>query len=149
MKRTKVKRIEFAVVMCLFLGFPLVAATSARPLTTVKVNGEKLLGPDYFPDIIMLEAKAKMDGDSFVSGSGSVHGIICGATFFFELSEVTVGPSVTMTGTIVRTNMAHHGSYDWLLGMEVDITANLDGSDMHVTLPDAGLDFLGLGHVAV
>lgn len=150
MKKTKVKVVALAFVLCLWLGIPLVALASGKPLTTVKVNGERLLGPDYFPDIIMLEAKAKMNGASFVSGSGSVHGIVCGATFFFELSDVSVGAaSVNMIGIIVATNMGHHGSYGWLVDMEVDITANLDGSDMHVILPEAGLDFAGSGHIVL
>jgi len=161
MKRTKVKGIAFAVVMCLFLGLPLVAAASAQPLTTVKVNGEKLLGPEYFPDIVMLEAKAKMDGGSLVSGSGSVHGIVCGATFFFELSEATVGASVDLKGTIIATNMGHHGFYGWLVGIDVEVKANLDGSNMHLILHDVpfpvdeenivflDLDFAGSGQVVL
>ncbi len=145
-----------AMIIGLLLGLPLVcSAVSAKPVTTVKVNGARLLGPEYFPDILMLEAKAKMDGDTFVSGSGSVHGILCGATYFFELTEVAIGEdSVTMQGTIVATNMAtHEGThnyYGWILDLPtVEITATLDGSSMHFRMVDLGLDFAGSGQVVI
>ena len=150
------KALVLAIVLGLTLYLPLVCSlVNAQPLTTVKVNGAKLLGPEYFPDLIMLEAKAKMDGNTFVSGSGSVHGILCGATYFFELTEVTIEEdTVTMRGTIVATNMAthegEHNYYGWILYFPtVEITANLDGSDMHFTLPDLGLDFAGSGQVTI
>ena len=152
MKRTKSSMIAAGVILCLFLGLPLVSsAANAQPLTTVKVNGSKLIGPIDFPDLLMLEAKAKMEGDLFVSGSGSVHGIYCQATFFFELTDVIVGAdSLKMTGSIVATNMARHGFYGWILDYSsVEVTANLDGSDMHFLLPDLGLDFVGSGQVVI
>ena len=150
------KAFVLAIVLGLALCLPLVCSlANAQPLTTVKVNGAKLLGPEYFPDLIMLQAKAKMEGNTFVSGSGSVHGILCGATYFFELTEVTIEEdTVTMRGTIVATNMAthegEHNYYGWILYFPtVEITANLDGSDMHFTLPDLGLDFAGSGQVTI
>ena len=150
------KAFVLAIVLGLAFCLPLVCSSAnAEPLTTVKVNGAKLLGPEYFPDLIMLQAKAKMEGNTFVSGSGSVHGILCGATYFFMLTEVTIGEdTVTMRGTIVATNMAthegEHNYYGWILYFpSVEITANLDGSDMHFTLPDLGLDFAGSGQVTI
>ena len=154
--RSSSKALVSAFVLSLVLCLPLVCSVAnAQPLTTVKVNGAKLLGPEYFPDLIMLEAKAKMDGNTFVSGSGSVHGILCGATYFFKLTEVTIEEdTVIMRGTIVATNMAthegEHNYYGWILYFPtVEITANLDGSDMHFTLPDLGLDFAGSGQVTI
>jgi hypothetical protein len=98
----------------------------------------------------MLEAKTKMDGDIFTSGSGSVHGITCGATFFFEFTGAIIGTdSLTMIGTIVRTNNGHNGYYNIWIGSNVQLTANLDGSNMHFTLPDYGIDFSGSGHVVM
>ena len=150
------KAFVLAIVLGLVLCLPLICPlANAQPLTTVKVNGAKLLGPEYFPDLIMLEAKAKMDGNTFVSGSGSVHGILCGATYFFELTEATiVEDTVTMRGAIVATNMAthegEHNYYGWILSFpSVEITANLDGSDMHFILGDLGFDFAGSGKVAI
>lgn len=160
MKRTENRSNSKALVSSIVLGIvlclPLVCSmVNAQPLTNVKVNGAKLFGPEYFPDLIMLEAKAKMDGNTFVSGSGSVHGILCGATYFFQLSEVTIGEdSVAMRGTIVATNMAthegEHNYYGWILySPSVEITSNLDGSDMHFILADLGLDFAGSGKVTM
>ena len=154
--RSNSKALVSAFVLGLVLCLPLVCSVAnAQPLTTVKVNGAKLLGPDYFPDLIMLEAKAKMDHSIFVSGSGSVHGILCGATYFFELTEVTIGEdTVTMLGTIVATNMAthegEHNYYGWILDFpSIEITARLDGSDMHFLLGDLGFDFAGSGQVTI
>ena len=154
--RSNSKALVSAIVLGLVLCLPLVCSVAnAQPLTTVKVNGAKLLGPKYFPDLIMLEAKAKMDDNRFVSGSGSIHGILCGATYFFELTEVTIGEdSVTMQGTIVTTNMATrdgiHDFYAWIFETpSVQITVNLDGSDMHFILADLGLDFAGAGKVTI
>jgi hypothetical protein len=154
--RTDSKAFVLAIVLGLMLCLPwLCSVANAQPLTTVKVNGAKLLGPEYFPDLIMLQAKAKMEGNTFVSGSGSMHGILCGATYFFELTEATIKEdAVTMRGTIVATNMAthegEHNYYGWILYFpSVEITANLDGSDIHFTLPDLGLDFAGSGQVII
>jgi hypothetical protein len=148
------KAFVLSIVLGLMLCLPWICSlVNAQPVTTVKINGAKLLGPDYFQDLIMLEAKAKMEGNTFVSGSGSVHGILCGATYFFELTEATIGgDTVTMRGTIVETNMAthegEHNFYGWILYFpSVEITANLDGSDMHFILTDLGLDFAGSGKV--
>ena len=157
MSKTKNSKVFIsAMIIGLLLGLPLVcSAVSAKPVTTVKVNGARLIGPEYFPDILMLEAKAKIDGDTFVSGSGSVHGILCGATYFFELTEVAIGEdSVTIQGTIVATNMAtHEGThnyYGWILDLPtVEITATLDGSSMHFRMVDLGLDFAGSGQVVI
>jgi hypothetical protein len=150
------KAFVLAIALGLALCLPSVCSlANAQPLITVKVNGAKLLGPEYFPDLIMLEAKAKMEGNTFVSGSGSVHGILCGATYFFELTEATIGgDTVTMQGTIVATNMAthegEHNYYGWILSFpSVEITANLDGSDMHFILSDLGFDFAGSGQVTI
>ncbi len=156
MRKTKMKTltssIAFGLMLCLLLGC---SAANAQPLTTIKVNGARLLGPTDFPDIIMLEAKAKMDGNTFVSGSGSIHGIICGATYIFELTDVTIdSESIDITGTIARINMATHedthGFYGWIFAVpSVEITANLDGTNMHFILPDLGLDFVGTGQVVI
>ena len=154
--RSSSKALVSAFVLSLVLCLPLVCSVAnAQPLTTVKVNGAKLLGPEYFPDLIMLEAKAKLDGNTFVSGSGSVHGILCGATYFFKLTEATIEEdTVSMRGTIVATNMAthegEHNYYGWILFFpSVEITANLDGSNMHFILGDLGLDFAGSGQVII
>ena len=160
MKNTKNRPTSKAFILAIVLGLalylPLVCSlANAQPLATVKVNGAKLLGPEYFRDLIMLEAKAKMDSNTFVSGSGSVHGILCGATYFFELTEATIEEdTVTMRGTIVATNMAthegEHNYYGWILYLPgVEIRANLDGSNMHFTLTDLGLDFAGSGKVTI
>ena len=149
------KVIAVGIAVCFVLILSSISSIAlAQPLTTVKVNGEKLL-MDGFPDIVMLEAKAKLDGNAFVSGSGSMHGIICQATYFFQLTGVTTsGDSITMYGTITGTNKATRGGvhdfYSWIFDYpDIEITANLDGSNMHVIFLDLGLDFTGNGHVNI
>jgi hypothetical protein len=150
-KRNYMKTFALAVVLGLLVSLLLgCSAVSAQPVTTVKVNGvlPGLLGD--MPDIVVLEARVMMDGAVFVSGSGSVHGITCGATFFFEFTDVAIGTSsLTITGTIVRTNNGHQGFYNIWIGSKVQVTANLDGSSMHFMLPQYGIDFSGSGKVVV
>ncbi len=152
MRKAISKAITLTIAVGLMLSLSLMSSvTGARPLTTVKVNGALpgLLAPDM-PDTVMLEAKAKLENGVFVSGSGSVHGTTCGATFFFELQSATVGTSfLTMTGSIVSTNNGHQRFYNMWIDSEVQITASLDGSNMHFMLPEYGIDFSGSGQVII
>lgn len=125
MKRIKTKTIAITVFLGLLLAFPLLSTVSATFVDNLKVNGKisgivYVVGTDVsFPDTLMLQTLSNLNS---LTGSGSLHGIACGATMFFDYKVTLVGDYWTMTGTIVGTNMGHQGAYGWLLGLTITLT---------------------------
>jgi len=128
----------------------------ALPGMTVKVNG-KISGILQTPngpadDTIVIELKAKADGSSFV-GSGSLHGINCGATFFFEVLTVNVGArSITFEGVV---SSANHWGAPFVGFAAMEFYTNLEGDSMTLTISIPGEEgnlipiFIGAGSGSV
>ena len=159
MKRTKNEKFALAVVMALALSLPLLSsAVYAVPGSTLKVNGklngtlETPYGP--MPDTIVIELKAKGDGSSFVAGSGSLHGINCGATFFFDALTVTsVGhDKIVFEGPVTGSNTPASGFIE--MGTSIVFETSLSGDHMTLTINVNGLgevfhDSTGSGKVVL
>ncbi len=128
----------------------------ALPDETVNVNG-RLFNPDFYfarPDVphakpregnvIALEIKAKwVEGQ--LLGSGSLHGINCHSTFFFNnlVGDIDHG-TLTLTGTVTSTSTPFAG---WI-GTPVELVTDLEGSDMHFIIMGF-IDFAGSGNVVL
>ncbi len=139
------------VALLLFsIGF---SVAYAIPETTVHANG-KLFNPDFYFDepyanprygnTIVLEIKAKWVEGSLI-GSGSLHGMNCHSTFFFDdLAGNVEGDVLTLIGTITSTSTPFEG---WI-GTSVQLVTDLAGNDMHLIIWDV-IDFSGSGTVVM
>ncbi len=168
MKNTKNKRVIgkaaiIAVVALLIISIGIETAY-ALPEKTVKINGKLFDGEDFYfsrPDVpyakprvgntIALEIKAKWVGGS-LTGSGSLHGINCHSTFFFDDLTGDIEDGVlTLTGTVTSTSTPFK---DWI-GTAIQLVTDLSGEDMHFIIwLDFGvflypLDFGGSGQVVL
>jgi hypothetical protein len=144
------------VVFTLLLTLISISEAKALPDQTVKVNG-KLFNPDFYfarPDvpyakpregnIIVVEIKA-MWIDGSLMGSGSLHGINCHSTFFFnDLVGNIEDDTLTLSGTVTSTSTPFEG---WI-GAPIQLVTDLQGNDMHLII--AGfIDFAGSGIVVL
>jgi hypothetical protein len=140
----------------LILAPIIVSVAYALPDKVVNVNG-KLYNPDFVfsrPDVpyakprigntITLEIKAKWIGDSLV-GSGSLHGINCHSTFFFnDLTGTIEGNVLTLSGTVTGTSTP----FEVWIGSPIQLVTDLSGNNMHLIV--AGfIDFAGSGKVTM
>jgi len=153
-KNFKIARGIVMVSLALMLASVGFSTAYALPGSTIKVNGKipGILHPPNGPavdDTIVIELKAKADGGSFV-GSGSLHGINCGATFFFEVLEVNVGANaITFEGFVSSAN--HWGS-PFVGFTAIEFYTNLGGDSMELTISLAGnaiFDGTGSGTVVL
>ena len=159
MKNTKNKiriaRATIIAVVALMLIPTCVSTAWAVPKKTVSVNGKLFDGIDFYfsrpyvpyakpreGNTITLEIKAKWVGDSLV-GSGSLHGINCHSTFFFnDLTGTVEGDVLTLSGTVTTTSTPFQ---EWI-GTPVQLVTDLSGEDMHFIIWYV-LDFAGSGKV--
>ena len=157
-KNFKIARVIVSVTIALLVVSIGLSTASGLLDKTVKANG-KLYNPFFYFDApyakprvgntIMLEIKAKWVGGSLV-GSGSLHGINCHSTFFFDDLTGTVEDDIlTLSGTVTGTSTPFAG---WT-GTDIELVTDLSGNDMHLhiyvpfeeVLID--LDFAGSGKV--
>ena len=151
-KNCKMPRGIILVTLALMLMSIALSAAYALPGTTVKVNG-KLFNPYFefdgpyakprYGNTITLEIKAKWVEGS-LQGSGSLHGINCHSTFFFDDLTGTKDDVLTLTGTVTSTSTPFK---EWI-GTPIQLVTDLSGYDMHLII--AGfIDFAGTGKVVL
>ncbi len=136
-----------AITLLSLMCLPLLSAVNALSTNNLKYNG-KISGTVYvyekdpasplygqFDDTLMLETLTDMN---LLSGKGSLHGITCQATFFFEYTLVRGVDGCIMTGTIVATNMAKQGMLaDMWIGTNVKLTVGFSTNIVSFTIYDA------------
>ena len=159
MNKLKIARRIVLLTVALMLISIGLSTAYATPGSTVKVNG-KLFSPIFYFDApyakprygntIVLEVKAKWVDGSLV-GSGSLHGINCHSTFFFDDVTGTVdGDILTLSGTVTGTSTP----FEWWIGTPIELVTDLSGNNMQLTItvvdPEYGsfpIDFTGSGTV--
>ena len=150
MKRTRTK-FALTIAMALVLSLPLLSsAVYATRGSTLKVNGKlngTLVTPyGPMPDTIVIELKAKGDGSSFAVGSGSLHGINCGATFIFgELAITEIADRYRFEGFVTGSNTPASGFI--AMGTSILFETSFSGDTMALTINVNGLGevFSGTG----
>ncbi len=161
MRNTKNKRgiekVAIVVVVALLIISFGIQIAYALPGKTVSVNGKLFDGADFYfsrPDVpyakprvgntIALEIKAEWVGSSLI-GSGSLHGINCHSTFFFDdlIGGIEDGV-LTLTGTVTSTSTPFK---DWI-GTPVQLVTDVSGEHMHFIIWYV-LDFGGTGQVVL
>ncbi len=157
-EKMKIARTIILLTVALLIVSIGVSTASALLDTTIKVNGN-LYNPFFYFDApyakprvgntIMLEIKAKWVEGSLV-GSGSLHGINCHSTFFFDdLTGNIEGGILTLNGQITRTSTP----FAVWTGTDVALVTDLSGNNMHlhIFVPTEDnpfdLDFAGSGTV--
>ncbi len=154
--KTKLASSIALAVFALLLAFTSISEVKALPDQMVKVNG-KLFNPDFYfarPDVpyakpregntIVVEIKATwIDGS--LMGSGSLHGINCHSTFFFNdlVGNIEDG-TLTLSGTVTSASTPFEG---WI-GAPVQLVTDLQGNDMHLIIASF-IDFAGSGIVVL
>ncbi len=139
------------VIVALLLFSSGFSVTYAVPETTIHVNG-KLFNADFYFDgpyanprygnTIVLEIKAKWV-EGLMVGSGSLHGINCHSTFFFDdLTGNIEGDVLTLSGTVTSTSTPFE---EWV-GAPVQLVTDLGGNAMHLIMLGF-IDFSGSGAV--
>jgi hypothetical protein len=130
---------------------PLLGATCAKPESTLKVNG-KVSGwlSDFFYDTLVIEFKAQGNDGSFTTGTGSIHGINCHATFFFNSLTITQSSNgLVFAGVVTGSNTPTN----FFVATQTAITleTSLSGDSMTLTIVNDDADinavFTGSGIV--
>ncbi len=131
-KTMRVLSLATVVLMIISIGL---STVYALPESTIKINGKiqgTLITPNgVVEDTIVIELKAKADGDSFI-GSGSLHGINCRATFIFNVLTVSVGQdSITFEGTVSSSNTP---ASPFIGITTINFETDLSGDSMSLTI---------------
>ena len=125
----KIFVIAVALIALAMLATPVLAVPGSTIKVVGKVDG-KLFGDTQ--DTIVIQLNAKGDGVTY-SGSGSLHGINCGATFFFEALTVTLGTSsITFEGPVTGSNTP--ASYFVDVGTAIVFETTRSGDSMTLTI---------------
>ncbi len=148
MKSTKTKAaLLFLLLAITLIGLSSFGSANAFSTNNFKYNG-KVTGTVYvydptdsesplygqFEDILMLQTLTDLNS---LKGQGSLHGILCQATFFLEYTATRGVDGYTMTGTIVGTNMAKHGMLaDMWTGMSIKLTVHFSTNIVSFTIYD-------------
>ena len=145
MKNSHIKALAIALFMATLM-IPLNFA-SAQPSDDlhILVNAQKLHADQVLPNgfhfVDDLIVQVKGEGtESSIAARGSLHGIVCQATFFLDsLSGQITGDVLTLTGTITDTN----NPFENWIGRKVVLELNLSNGDMTVKL--SSFVFTGTG----
>jgi hypothetical protein len=126
--------IAAALIALAMLTTPVLAVPGSTIKAVGKADGTLVTPMGEMPDTIVIQLNAKRNGETY-SGSGSLHGINCGATFFFDALAVTFvegEDKIIFEGVVTGSNTPTSIFVD--LGTAIVFETTSSGDSMTLTI---------------